>query len=295
VTRRIQIFLRSGQIALATLALPGRIRAADPAPTLVIRTTPCGIRYGIWPGIPTQPAPTLFIFTGTLEDSLTSAYYRQAGDTLAKQGWLLVSIDLPAHGQERRPDEPKGIPGWSHRLAHGENLVAQTTAKLHAVLDDLIAQKFTEPSRVAALGTSRGGFIALHFTVADARIRAVAGFAPVTKLTVLTEFKGEGASSLAESLSLDHFADRLAGRACWLVIGDRDERVGTDDAIRLARKITASSLAQKLPALVELHVVSAPKGHTVPPGWAEQGAEWFARQMSAPLITGSESKSSVGR
>jgi len=39
------------------------------------------------------------------------------------------------------------------------------------------------------------------------------------------------------------------------------------------------SLEKKLPALVELHVISEPKGHTVPAGWVEHAAVWFRKQL----------------
>jgi len=55
--------------------------------------------------------------------------------------------------------------------------------------------------------------------------------------------------------------------------------VSTDSAIRFARKVTAVSLEKKVPALVDFHVISEPKGHTVPAGWPEQAATWFRKQL----------------
>ena len=82
-----------------------------------------------------------------------------------------------------------------------------------------------------------------------------------------------------QRLALERHVDALAGRALWLVIGDRDARVSTDSAIHFARRVTAVSLEKKLPALVEFHVISEPKGHTVPAGWPERAADWFRRQL----------------
>ena len=121
---------------------------------------------------------------------------------------------------------------------------------------------------MAACGTSRGGFAALHFAAADPRVKCVAAFAPVTDLGALTEFRGAEQNPLVARLALEHRADDLAGRAIWLIIGDRDDRVGTDNVIRFARSVTAASLKNGETAHVTLHVVPEPKGHTTPAGAA---------------------------
>jgi len=58
------------------------------------------------------------------------------------------------------------------------------------------------------------------------------------------------------------------------IIGDRDERVGTDYTT-LVRRITASALEQGLDARAELQVRSEPRGHTTPAG----AAGWIRRQL----------------
>jgi dienelactone hydrolase len=248
------------------------------AESVEILATEGGLRFGIWPKRPAKPAPTLFVLSGKLEDTLGSAYFRQAGEFLAKDGWLLVSVDLPSHGQEMRPKGDSGLGGWRARINNGEDPMADVTSRLSKVLDHLLAEKLADPERIAALGTSRGGFVAFHFAAADRRVKCAAGFAPVTDLAALSEFRGAETNALVQRLALERHAAALAGRALWLVIGDRDERVSTDGAIRFARRVTAVSLEKKLPALVDLHVVAEPKGHTVPAGYAERAAEWFRKQ-----------------
>lgn len=240
-----------------------------------------GVRFGLWPRRPEQPAATVFVFAGAIEDSLGSAYYRQAGEMLAKDGWVLVSVDLPCHGKEIRPQESGGLSGWRDRTDKQENVMADVTGRLSRVLTHLIAERISDPERVAAMGTSRGGFVAYHFAAADQRVKCVAGFSPVTDLTALSEFHGAENNPLVSQLALDHQAEKLAGRAMWLVIGDRDARVSTDSAIRFARRVTAASLERQLPALVDLHVVAEPKGHTVPAGSAELAADWIRKQCPA--------------
>jgi dienelactone hydrolase len=257
--------------------------AAPPARSdeVHVLTTPSGVRFGVWPDVPKQPAPTLFVFASTIENTLGHVYYRQAGNALADRGYLCVSVDLPCHGQELRAGEPDGLAGWRYRCERDDDPMADLATRARAVLDHLIAAGMTDPARIAACGTSRGGYSALQFTAAEPRVKCVAAFAPVTDLTALREFAGAEQHPLVQRLSVEHRADDLAGRAVWLVIGDRDERVGTDHAIRFARQVTAEALRQKRPALVDLHVVSEPRGHSTPAGAAEQAAEWIDRQLKS--------------
>jgi dienelactone hydrolase len=249
---------------------------AGPAQTLSTRS---GVRFGIWPGKPKAPAPTLFIFAATINETLDDPYFRQSGNVLGERGYLCVSVDLPCHGQERRPDEPEGLAGWRKRCDRGEDFMEEFTARARAVLDYLVEEGLAEPKRVAACGTSRGGFAALHFAASEPRVKCVAAFAPVVDLRALAEFKGAEARPLVRTLDLMSRADDLAGRAFWLTIGDRDERVGTDHVIAFARRVTTCSLAKQKPALVDLHVLSEPRGHTTPAGAPQDAAEWIDRQI----------------
>ncbi len=254
-------------------------KANQSAHAVQLDKTKSGIRFGIWPAKPQAPAPTLFILASTIDGSLGQAYFRQSGNLLAKRGYLCVSVDLPCHGMETKPGEPNGLDGWAFRAKHNDDFVADTTARLKQVLDHLIAAGYTDAKKVAACGTSRGGFIALQFAAADPRVKCVAAFAPVTDLAVLREFKNSAQYPLVRSLDVSQQVDKLAGRAVWLVIGDQDARVGTDQAITFCRRLTAASLKQKVPSQVELHVMAEPRGHTTPAGSSELAAEWIHRHI----------------
>ena len=250
--------------------------------TVELHQTETGAKFGIWGDKSAKPAPTLFVLAGTIEAALGDPYYRQSGNLLAEEGFLCISVDLPCHGLQKRPDEPSGLDGWRFRAQRGEDFVAETNERLKRVLDHLIETGRTDARKVAACGTSRGGFIALHFAASDDRVKCVAAFAPVTDLEVLKEFNGLGQDPLTRSLALFHQAPKLARRAVWLIIGDQDRRVGTDNTISLARQITSASVANKVPSQVELHVMPEPRGHTTPSGAAEEAAEWIARQLEQP-------------
>ena len=109
--------------------------------------------------------------------------------------------------------------------------------------------------------------------------QAVAAFAPVTNLMALREFHGATNTLHVAGLSLLANAERLAGRSVWVTIGDRDERVSTDDAIAFARRATKVSLEKTEAADVTLLVLPEPKGHTTPEGAPDLAAAWIAEKL----------------
>ncbi len=271
-----------GVILLVFVACWGKSPRAAPPDTpiapqgnVLTLATPDGVRFGIWGTNVGYPAPTLFVFSATIEESLGDPYYRQCGNALAAKGFLCVSLDLPGHGLDQRHDEPRGLEAWRFRSDRGEDFVTPFTQQARGVLSYLIQAGYSDPERVAACGTSRGGFMALQMAAVEPRIRATACFAPVTALPALREFRGATNGEHVDALSLATRAEALAGRALWLVIGDRDERVGTDHAIAFARRVTRLSLAKGQPADVTLLVLPEPKGHTTPaqrPCWLPSGS-----------------------
>jgi pimeloyl-ACP methyl ester carboxylesterase len=271
--------LAAALILLVSQGLFGDERSLGKEAKVLGLETASGVRFGIWPGLPQRPAPTLFVFAGTIAETLGQDYNRQSANSLSPKGYMCVAVDLPCHGKQRRPGEPDGLSGWRYRCDLDEDFIAELNGRLRAVLDHLIERKLTDPERVAACGTSRGGFAALHFAAVEPRVKCVAAFAPVTDLTRLAEFKGAEPNPLVQHLSVERRAGDLSGRAVWLVIGDRDERVSTDSTVRLARQITAEALQRKREALVDLHVIAEPRGHTTPAGSADQAAGWIDRQL----------------
>lgn len=261
---------------------PEDARAED-GRTVRTVTTEGGVRFAILGDKPANPAPTLIVLSGSAEETLSSAYFLQSGVLLSPQGYLCVSLDLPCHGQDRVKDQPDGIAGWRHRLDANQDLMGDLCRRSTEMLNYLVAKGYTDPEQIAATGTSRGGFSALHLAAHEPRIRCVAAMAPVTDLLVLTEFKGMTHPERAAVLSVSNLAHELASRNIWLVIGDRDERVGTDNMIAFGRKLTAVAVEEKFNTSIELHVLAEPQGHTTPKGAAEQSAAWIAKHLRSGL------------
>lgn len=260
---------------IPALLIPGLARAQ--APKVTALKTPDGVAFALLGEKKDRPAPTLFVFATAAEQTLTSADYNRAGQLLAKDGCLCVSLDVPCHGADAKKGEAAGLDGWRARLAAGTDVAVSLTKQASAVLDHLIKEEYTDAKRVAVIGTSRGGFMALHWAAAEPRVGCVAAFAPVTDLLVLREFRGMEDHAATKGLALIRHADKLPGRPMWVCIGNNDDRVSTDHLIAFTRKVVAESTAKKVPAPVELHVMPT-VGHRIHDSAHAEAAAWIAKQ-----------------
>lgn len=254
--------------------------AAAPAePTVELGKTADGVEYGTWSTKAARPAPLLIILAGTIEDTLSSPYFRQCGNQLAEQGYLCASIDLPCHGKQVRDSERSGLSGWSQRAARGDNFVAECNQRLASVVDHLIEAGAVDPSRMAVCGTSRGGYLAIHFAAHDHRVQCAAAFGPVTDLAAVSEFRAVAEAPLVRQLSLASHAEKLVGRPVWISIGHADERVGTQHAVALGELMEKLARERQIEHRMQVHVVPGTPGHTTPKGAPQQAADWIAEQM----------------
>jgi dienelactone hydrolase len=251
-------------------------------PTL--NTTPSGAACALLPPRAGEPAPTLLLFATAGADTLASEPYSRVGRLLHARGWNVASLDLPCHGADCRAGEPAELAGWAARAAAGEDIVAPFRARVNDVVGHLVAAGIADPARIAAAGTSRGGFMAFHAAAGNPRIRAVAAFAPVTDVLALTEFAGQAGNPLARRLALANAADALAGRPAWITIGNADARVDTDQAIAFARALVAASQARALAPDVTLRVLPVP-GHTSIPRWHDEAADWLVQTVARLAIS----------
>eukprot|EP00940_MAST-03C_sp_MAST-3C-sp2_P000906 g906.t1 len=302
--------LRLILVAVVVACYVGRARAAWPHPE-IFYTLEKGIRYGIVQrNGSTGRRPVLVALTGALSDTLgcnatgtpDPCYYANACEFLVPRDWICASLDLPSHGEEREPGEPEGIEGWRWRVDRGENIADTSNNRISALLKDLDRRGLADMERIAVSGISRGGFLAAHYAVFDARIVGLGMLAPVTNLTLLDEFDGYS-GSLADSLSLirPEYASRLIDRNIWAIIGDQDTRVYTDSLVQTMRSIQCFGCnpgprgirygCSQCPARTSetvLQVAYEPEGHTVPP--SSTGGRTSFRALAMWLERMSEAK-----
>lgn len=255
----------------------------DTPPLSGIIATVAGTAFAMLPPHDGGPAPTLLLFAMGGWDTLTTEPYCRVGRLLYARGWNVVSLDLPSHGADGRAGDPELV-GWAGRLKQGEDIVASFRLRVNDVIEHLVTTGIADPSRIAAAGTSRGGFMAFHAAADNPRICAIAAFAPLTDLLALTEFAGQEANPLVQRLALIHSAEAVADRAAWIIIGNADTRVGTDHAVAFARAIANASQARSLGCEVTLRVQPTP-GHMGLAEWHDMAADWFLQTVVSTVVT----------
>jgi esterase FrsA len=255
------------------------VASADDQPAMRILETENGTRFGLFGKKPKSPAPTFFVFATGVDDMDQSRIYSEAGRQLARHGWLYVTLDPPCHGRDAREDEPSTLSGWAHRVQNEEDLMTPFVTRCRNVLDWLVAERYTDQNRVAAGGTSRGGLCALHLTASEPRVKAVVCISPVTKLLVLREF-AEVEQKQTAQFDAASLADKLAGRAIWISIGNDDERVGTHDCIAACRQFVAAARKKEPDVVAPVELIIAPsKGHTAIDNGYTLAAEFVLKQI----------------
>lgn len=217
---------------------------------------------------------TVVLLGMDMDTTLTATTLNDVGTRLVAQGWAALSLDIPCHGAWLFEGAQTGLNGWFDLCTSGENFVAQFVGRVNAMLEHARGTGLSHKHKYAAVGVSRGGFLALHLAQADV-IGTVVGISPVTKLTKLSEFAGHSGE---EPCALDPKVLRwYAGN---LSISNRDTRVGTWDVCDLYKSVTeAQGVASKKQWKLTVGAVDG-DGHTQLTGAHEDAANWIAARIT---------------
>lgn len=280
-------FLIGGAAATAAAALTfgpaSRADAAGPDAgegTIYRKHTRNGTEYGVLGRWPDQPTGVL-LTVGNIVD-LKVPYFTQAAIYLRKLGYMVVTIDMPSHeSQIIDPVNDLGLDGWVWRLRNGMNFVDEYNNRLKDVLDTLISEGKVDQTKLAIQGTSRGGFLAYHYSMFDRRVKAASGFSPITDLVATHWFEPIKDNALVKELNLtnpDRIADLLQ-MPLFLVIGDRDGTVSNRAAFAWSQSMSDAARNAEVPREYAFHQLSEPIGHTVPKGGQLLGAAWLLKVL----------------
>ena len=237
-----------------------------------------GYRYG-WIGtMPKTPAATVLFLGGEIEYNITGQQYSGAVEALCKKV-LCLTIDGPGEGADVTDPKVRSLVFWAQSLAAKNDFTGDFVRRAGAVLDKLAKDGAVDRERIGIFGTSRGAFIGLHLAAADPRIKAVAAFAPVTNLAVVSEFSRiKPAARRFTAASQAKFAAKLYRLPIWLTIGTADDRVGTQEAIDFSQLMIKAAAAKNAQSAFELHAGPA-DGHTTPDGAYVEASRWMLMHL----------------
>ena len=214
--------------------------------------------------------PTLLYFGVEAPAMFTHPRYREIVAPL-EQDWLIVALDPPAHGDDRRAGEDRALAAWATRIRGGDPLVPPFTDLVSRALDYLIASGQTDPARVFVAGISRGGFLALHVATVEPRIRGVVAMMPVTDLRALKEFAALQTHPYTIGLALHARAQALARVPLYVRIAADDDRVGGATCAAFVALVTQAG------GSVDFQTRPG-REHGLPSNWGLHAAQWLRSQ-----------------
>lgn len=232
--------------------------------------------YHSGPPLSQGPLPSLFYFALSGKDSIELDPYNQPVAYLKEDAVRVFSFTLPGHGTDLKNSE--ALKYWADGFARGENPVSRFIEEALENVDFLIRSNYADPKQMAAAGLSRGAFMAAHFAAKEARISHLLGFAPLTRLDKVLEFKDLDVGRF----NLENLIPDLIQKKVRFYIGNLDKRVHTEDCFNLIHKMAEEANAKRVRNLnFELNIVPSigHQGHGTSPETFLNGINWLKANM----------------
>lgn len=234
------------------------------------------------PDIDAGPLPALFYFSLSSEESLSLDPFNQPAVYLSKLPLRVFSLTLPGHGEGLPSTEAMTF--WAQEILSGHNLIQSFVDKIQKAVHTLIKKEIILSDQIAAMGLSRGAFIAMHAAAQIPFFQTIVGFAPLTRLSAIKEFKNLPHLPLVEELDLIHLHPSLYSRTIRLYIGNLDTRVGTRYTFDLIEKLSKTAWEHRIRSpKIELIITASigQHGHGTSKEIFHQGAHFAAKELKA--------------
>lgn len=236
--------------------------------------------YTTGPSLDSGALPSLFYFALSGRESLLLDPFNQPTAFLGDAAIRRFSFTLPFHGGELT--NSRAVERWGEELLRGRDVLTPFLYEAIATIDQLIEEGYVDSRKIAAAGLSRGGFIATHLAAKDPRIGTILGFAPMTEVGRMHEWRSEEEAAFAKSFDLVNSAGALVGRALRYYIGNRDIRVGTAACFQFIERVAEESYRSGIRSPpVELIITPSVghKGHGTLPHTFRAGADWIKERL----------------
>lgn len=228
------------------------------------------------PPLGPTPLPAFIYFALSGEESLATSPYNTPVTLLSELPVHCFSFTLPNHGHNI--ENKYAVAGWAKNLEQDPYYVTSFIEACEKNIQELVDKGYINENFMAVGGLSRGGFIASHLAARDERIRAVLGYAPLTDLTYIEEFKNFSNQLLLKTLNLETIADKLTRKRLRFYVGNRDLRVGTAACFHFINKIVEEAYNQGLRTSEAELIISSSvghKGHGTLPHVFASGVRWL--------------------
>lgn len=229
----------------------------------------------IGPKIDAGPLPAIFYFALSAQESLSVDPYNQPVVHLAHLPVRIFSMDIPGHGAQHISKE--ALKNWVEPLRRKENIIEMFAERASRLINELIEQDIVVKEACGAMGLSRGAFIATHVAARTPVVRALLGFAPLTKITHAHDFASMKDDPFLQALNLEHLTPLLTDRSVRFYIGNCDTRVGLRPCFDFIEKLAAGERSPPVELFIKPSIGF--QGHGTSPQTFQEGADWLATQL----------------
>ncbi len=224
--------------------------------------------------------PALFYFALSGKESLTLPPYNQPATSFNDLPVRVFSFDLPFHGDNF--DKVEAMQHWAERFVAGEDFLSPFFDQVVEAISWLVEEGLVLAHPMAAVGLSRGGFIATHIAARVKRLHYLLGFAPLTRLHGTKEFIDLEIAT--DAFDLTHLSTELLHlKNLRFYIGNRDTRVHTDACYQFIRHMADTVYEHKARAC-EVELILTPsvghQGHGTLPPIFDEGIQWLKNKMA---------------
>ncbi len=227
------------------------------------------------------PLPAIFYFALSAKESLLEHPYNSPVSFFKDHNVRIFSVDLPFHGENLPAVE--ALTHWAESFTRGDDFLTRFLSDLEESLTLLFTSQLVNTRHIAAVGLSRGSFIAAHIAARFPLITHLLTFAPLTHLENIKEFHLLESSPLIEKLKLSHIQEVLSKKTIRTYIGGRDTRTNTDLCYAWIRSLIETAHQNKVrspPIEFILKPSIGHKGHGTSPETFKEGALWIKEQLS---------------
>lgn len=247
------------------------------SPCIPIAVTPEITLYHRGPPLEDGPLPSFFYFSLSGPDSLTLDPYNQPVQHFLGQKIRVFSMTLPAHEEGLLATNAMTV--WAENFSEGSDFLERFFSEVEKGIEFAIQKQLIDPHHMAVGGLSRGAFVAAHMAARVEKFQTLLGFAPLTQLGAIKEFKELQDHQMVRKYDLTHLASKLENRRIRLYIGNCDKRVSTRSCFDFAMSI--SEPKQTRAAELELFINKSigQSGHGTAPEIFKQGVEWIVKHI----------------
>lgn len=232
------------------------------------------------PPLEEGPLPAVFYFSLSAYDSLFTEPFNQPAEFLLAYKLRVFSLTLPGH--HLPPNE--ALPFWAAEVAAGRDPMANFLMKSAEIISELMDRHIIIPEALGMMGLSRGVFIAAHLAALFPVVKAIVGFAPLTRLDYASEFAELQNHPIVRGSSLENLAPALYNRHIRLYIGNHDTRVGTDHCFAWMQALANTAWENRVRSS-PIELIIGPslgyQGHGTSPEVFRNGALWLGKTLGA--------------